>query len=124
MKTKWKIMVSMLVIGALLINTSCSNEEAKEISEDQQVVDQQVQSTQSSQAATPVNQENSQSKEEKKMSNTAKGALIGAGAGAITGAAVSKKKGKGAVVGGIIGAGTGAIAGKIIDKKKEEDDNQ
>lgn len=64
----------------------------------------------------------------KGLNNTKKGALIGAGAGiltgAITGAAVSHDKGKGAVIGGLIGgaagAGAGAITGKTIDKKKEE----
>lgn len=53
----------------------------------------------------------------KKISNTAKGALIGAGVGAVTGAIVSKKKAKGAVIGGLIGAGAGAVAGSTTEKK-------
>jgi hypothetical protein len=54
----------------------------------------------------------------KGWSAKATGAVIGAGAGAITGAAVSKeKKGQGAVIGGVIGAGTGLGVGAIIDKK-------
>lgn len=64
----------------------------------------------------------------KKMSNTTKGALIGAGAGvvagAITGAATSKDKGKGAVIGGLIGgavgSGVGYGAGAAKDKKAAE----
>lgn len=55
----------------------------------------------------------------KGWSAKATGAVIGAGAGAITGAAVSKnKKGQGAIIGGVIGAGTGLGVGAIIDKKK------
>lgn len=60
--------------------------------------------------------------ERKKMSGAAKGALIGAGAGAITGAVVDKKKpGRGAVIGGLAGAGVGAGTGAIIDGKKKKD---
>ena len=45
--------------------------------------------------------------------------LIGAGAGAITGAAVSKDdKGKGAFIGGAVGAAGGYAYGKHQDKKK------
>ncbi|CAM4379716.1 YMGG-like glycine zipper-containing protein [Flavobacterium terrigena] len=56
----------------------------------------------------------------KGMSNAAKGALIGAGVGAATGAIVSKKKGTGAIIGGLAGAGVGAGTGAIIDEKKKE----
>lgn len=56
----------------------------------------------------------------KGMSNTAKGALIGAGVGAATGAVVSKKKGAGAVIGGLAGAAVGAGTGAIIDDKKNK----
>jgi hypothetical protein len=63
----------------------------------------------------------------KGWSNTAKGAVIGAGVGAVTGAVVDKKQpGKGAVIGGLIGAGAGAGTGAIIDsekKKKEQKGN-
>ena len=56
----------------------------------------------------------------KGMSNTAKGALIGAGVGAATGAVVSKKKGTGAIIGGLSGAAVGAGTGAIIDGKKNK----
>ncbi|MFA9189014.1 YMGG-like glycine zipper-containing protein [Flavobacterium sp. FBOR7N2.3] len=56
----------------------------------------------------------------KKWSSTAKGAVIGAGVGAATGAIVSKKKGTGAIIGGLAGAGVGAGTGAIIDGKKKE----
>ena len=46
-----------------------------------------------------------------------KDAAIGAGAGAVTGAVISHKKGKGAVVGGIVGAGAGYLYGRHKDKK-------
>lgn len=58
-----------------------------------------------------------QAPKKKKLSNTAKGALIGAGVGAVTGAVVSKKKGQGAVIGGLIGAGAGAAAGRATEKR-------
>lgn len=58
--------------------------------------------------------------ERKGMSSAAKGALIGAGVGAATGAIVSKKKGTGAIIGGLAGAGVGAGTGAIIDSKKKE----
>ncbi len=63
-------------------------------------------------------------KKKKGWSNTAKGAVIGAGAGALTGALVSKKKGKGAIIGGLIGAGAGAGTGAIIDHKKKQNSGQ
>lgn len=55
----------------------------------------------------------------KGWSGTAKGAVIGAGVGAATGAIVSKKKGQGAIIGGLVGAGVGAGTGAIIDGSKE-----
>jgi|GEM_PF-968672 len=58
----------------------------------------------------------------KGLGPTATGAIIGAGAGAITGAMVDKKKGEGAVVGGILGAGAGAGVGAIINKKQKQKD--
>jgi hypothetical protein len=55
----------------------------------------------------------------KGMSSAAKGALIGAGAGAITGVLIDKKDGRGAVIGGVVGAGTGYAIGKSKDDKKK-----
>ncbi len=66
--------------------------------------------------AAPVTDE----QKRKGWSNTAKGAVIGAGAGAITGAAVSKKKGQGAIIGGLAGAAVGAGTGAIIDDGKKK----
>ena len=56
-------------------------------------------------------------KTKKGWSNKAKGAAIGAGAGAATGAIVSNKKGKGALIGGAVGAGAGYLIGRHKDKK-------
>ena len=53
----------------------------------------------------------------KGWSNSAKGAVIGAGAGAVGGAIISKKKGTGAIIGGVVGAAGGYIIGKNKDKK-------
>ena len=57
------------------------------------------------------------------MSNTGKGALIGAGGGAGLGAIVGAIAGNtavGAVIGGAVGAGAGALIGKKMDKAKKE----
>lgn len=58
----------------------------------------------------------------KGWSHTAKGAVVGAGAGAITGALVNPDHVKGAAIGTLIGAGVGAGTGAIVDhaKKKKE----
>lgn len=59
--------------------------------------------------------------EKKKMSGAAKGAILGLGAGAVTGAVVAKKKPvNGAIVGGVIGATAGAVTGDIIENQKEK----
>jgi hypothetical protein len=62
----------------------------------------------------------------KRWSHTAKGALVGAGTGAITGAIVNKKRGEGALIGSVIGAGVGAGTGAIVDhtKKKRQQQQQ
>ncbi len=67
-----------------------------------------------------------QQTQKKGWSNTAKGALIGAGVGAVSGALISNKKGEGALIGGAAGAGVGAGTGAIIDanKKKKEQQQQ
>lgn len=59
-------------------------------------------------------------KRKKKWSHTAKGAVVGAGAGAITGAIVNKDRVKGAVIGTLIGAGAGAATGAIVDHKEKK----
>lgn len=53
----------------------------------------------------------------KGWSSAAKGAAIGAGAGAVTGILVDKKDGRGAVIGGVLGAGTGYVIGRSRDRK-------
>lgn len=54
----------------------------------------------------------------KNISRTTKGAVVGAGVGAVTGAIISKKNpGRGAIVGGAIGAGAGALTGRISERK-------
>jgi hypothetical protein len=57
----------------------------------------------------------------KGWSGAAKGAVIGAGVGAIGGAVIDKKKpGQGAVIGGLAGAGLGAGTGAILDAEKKK----
>ena len=58
-----------------------------------------------------------QAQEGKGWSRKAKGAVIGAGAGAATGAVVGG--GKGALIGAAVGAVGGGIIGRRKDKKKD-----
>lgn len=61
------------------------------------------------------------------LSNTEKGAVIGAGAGAAGGAAIGKAAGgtaEGAIIGAVVGGTAGAIIGKRMDKKAEELDEE
>lgn len=75
------------------------------------------------QNVTVVNQPAAVAPAKKKgWSGAAKGAVIGAGVGAATGAIVSKKKGEGAIIGGIVGAGVGAGTGAIIDDSTKNKD--
>jgi len=53
----------------------------------------------------------------KGWSSAAKDATIGGVGGAIGGAIISKKKGKGAIIGGVLGAAGGYILGRKKDKK-------
>ncbi|MER3497215.1 MAG: hypothetical protein C4308_00545 [Chitinophagaceae bacterium] len=61
----------------------------------------------------------SQPAKRKGWSRAAKGAVIGAGTGAVVGAVVSKDghRVKGAVIGGVLGAGGGYVIGRHLDKK-------
>lgn len=65
----------------------------------------------------PVATTTPQVEKKKGWSSAAKGAAIGAGAGAIGGAIIAKKKGLGAIVGGVVGAAGGYIIGKDMDKR-------
>lgn len=61
------------------------------------------------------------------LSNTEKGAVIGAGAGAAGGAAIGKAAGgtaEGAILGAVIGGSAGAIIGQRMDRKANELDRQ
>lgn len=53
----------------------------------------------------------------KGWSQAAKGAAIGAGAGALGGVLVDKKDGRGAIIGGVVGAGAGYLIGRDQDRK-------
>ncbi|WP_316822019.1 YMGG-like glycine zipper-containing protein [Pedobacter gandavensis] len=53
----------------------------------------------------------------KGWSQAAKGAAIGAGAGAIGGILVDKNNARGAIIGGVVGAGTGYVIGRAQDRK-------
>lgn len=53
----------------------------------------------------------------KGWSDAAKGTVIGAAAGAVGGALIDKKKGRGAIIGGVAGAGAGYLIGRGEDRK-------
>ena len=62
-----------------------------------------------------------QTQPKKKVSPQAKGAIIGAGSGAILGGVIHKRnRVVGGVVGGVAGAGAGYAIGKHIDNKNKE----
>lgn len=58
-------------------------------------------------------------KRKKGWNHTAKGAVVGAGTGAVTGAIINKKRAEGAIVGTLIGAGVGAGTGALVDRSKK-----
>ncbi|MCE7064544.1 YMGG-like glycine zipper-containing protein [Dyadobacter sp. CY326] len=62
----------------------------------------------------------------KGWNHMAKGAVVGAGTGAVTGALVNKNRAEGAIVGTLIGAGVGTATGALVDnsqKKKRRNNN-
>jgi hypothetical protein len=72
-------------------------------------------------ASTGKDEPVAEEKKKKGLNNAAKGAIIGAGAGAIGGAIINKEnRGKGAIIGGAVGAGAGAVTGVILDKRKKK----
>lgn len=82
---------------------------------------QTVMANQHSKQLTTVHNSSAPAIQKKKgWSRAAKGAVIGAGVGAVTGALIDKKHGEGAVIGGIAGAGLGAGTGAILDSKKNK----
>lgn len=64
-----------------------------------------------------VNNESTTPAKKKGWSQAAKGAVIGAGAGALGGVIVDKKDGRGAAIGGVVGAGAGYLIGRGQDRK-------
>ncbi|MFA4870498.1 MAG: YMGG-like glycine zipper-containing protein [Pedobacter sp.] len=68
-------------------------------------------------SASASNNETSAPAKKKGWSQAAKGAVIGAGAGALGGVIVDKKDGRGAAIGGVIGAGAGYLIGRDQDRK-------
>jgi hypothetical protein len=65
-------------------------------------------------APAPVQQET-----KKGWSSKAKAGVIGTGAGAIAGALIDKKKGRGALIGGLLGAASGIGVGAIMDNREK-----
>lgn len=99
-------------------NGGVSNATTNPVAKKDAAVKKDSSSTASKPATTTSNSTTTTAPAKKKgWSKAAKGAVIGAGVGAVTGAIVSKKKGKGAAIGAIIGAGAGYVIGRDQDKK-------
>jgi hypothetical protein len=134
---KFTIMKTLSIIFLTLVFVSCQKQQKEDVnmakkatidSMQTEIVKQKAidsmqvemakikEEKQSSQKVTVVNQP---AAKKKGWSSTAKGAVIGAGVGAATGAIISKKKGQGAIIGGLAGAGVGAGTGAIIDGSKK-----
>ena len=133
-----KNIVMILVAVGVLSLSSCKNtdkqgvltddvhqvtiDSMKQVAEKQRIIDSMkmvsVTTTTTKQQVVVVHDQAAAPKR-KKWSGAAKGAVIGAGVGAVTGAIVSKKKGEGAIIGGLAGAALGAGTGAVIDGKKK-----
>ena len=94
--------------------------EAAKVKEKQQqvVVTRTVESPRNSSSSSTTTTTTTTRK--KGWSRAAKGAVIGAGVGAATGAIISKNKTEGAIIGGLAGAGVGAGTGAILDGAKND----
>lgn len=127
----------ILVAVAVLSLSSCKNtdkqgmisddmhqvtiDSMKQVSEKQHIIDSMNLVNQKQKIVVVNNQKPAvATPQRKKWSGAAKGAVIGAGVGAVTGAIISKKKGEGAIIGGLAGAGLGAGTGAIIDDSKKK----
>ena len=135
-------MKKYLIILSVLVFVSCNSKNAEELAleaEQEEMMKQRaidsleevnMQMNQSydnsSSGTTPSGATTTDAAGRKKMSNTTKGALIGTGAGIVTGAAagaaVSKDKGKGAIVGGVVGGAIGSGVGYGIVANKDKKD--
>jgi hypothetical protein len=138
---KFAIMKMLSIIFLTLVFVSCQNQQKEDVNKakkasidsmkteiiKQKTIDSMQleitkikEESEQPQNVTVVNQPATTTTAKKKgWSGTAKGAVIGAGVGAATGAIVSKKKGQGAIIGGLVGAGVGAGTGAIIDDSKK-----
>ncbi|WP_439556783.1 YMGG-like glycine zipper-containing protein [Dyadobacter sp.] len=86
--------------------------------EDQARQEEQVKEEQQMVATT--NQAPQTVAQKKRWSHKAKGAVVGAGTGAVTGAIINKNRAEGALVGSLIGAGVGLGTGAIVDHEKKK----
>jgi len=115
-----KVIILFFFVSVILL--ACKNNSKLEsASTDSTLVPAPV-STQPVEVKKEVHYVNTQTTSEpskkKGWSAAAKGTAIGAGTGAVVGAVVSKKHGKGAIIGGVVGAGAGYLVGRHHDKKK------
>lgn len=107
-----------MVLAAASMFAACGHKQEETLGTETQVPEPQKQVVvQKEVRYVPVNNTQPAQTQKKGWSKAAKGAAIGAGSGAVLGAVVSKKKGKGAIIGAAAGAGAGYLIGRNKDKK-------
>ena len=91
----------------------------KTIDSMQAIVDREKQQARHSRQVANQTAAAAPAEKRKGWSRAAKGAVIGAGVGAVAGSVINKKNHtEGAIIGGLAGAGVGAGTGAIIDTEK------
>ncbi len=136
MKTVYVLLVSLAIVSCKQANSDVqvakkeSIDSMKVVLEKQKIIDsmnQEIARAEKEKEVVVINQTSGTNSattttttKKKGWSNTAKGAVIGAGVGAATGAIVSKKKGEGAIIGGLVGAAVGTGTGAVIDDNQKK----
>lgn len=108
-------------VGGKYVITNTDNEVVNNTTKKQTAARTQTsrsENTETSYSKVNSNQSAAAIPEDKGLSHAAKGAMVGAGTGAATGAILNKEhRGRGAIIGTVIGAGAGYIIGRQTDKK-------
>ncbi len=114
-----KVVIALSVVIAMASCKNASDTKTNDAQKDTVVVQQPavVKEVHYVNSSSSPAQSQPAATQKKGWSKAAKGTAIGAGSGAVVGALVSKKKGKGAVIGGVVGAGAGYLIGRDQDKR-------
>ncbi|KQS27996.1 YMGG-like glycine zipper-containing protein [Dyadobacter sp. Leaf189] len=96
------------------MNNVMAQQKEEQTRQEEQVKEEQQMVATANQAPQPAAQKKS------RWNHKAKGAVVGAGTGAVTGAIINKNRAEGALVGSLIGAGVGLGTGAIVDHEKKK----